>query len=531
MIIKKSVGGDLHGCSGLRFLSGQEELTTGATEKHSGKQSPVFLRGPCGLLMTMQALILDLSEMLWKKTLSPVELTQDCLIRIEKLNPRLNAFITVTSDSALAQARRAEEEIAGGNWRGPLHGIPLALKDLIDTAGVRTTAASALFKDRVPANDAEVVRRLKAAGAVLLGKHNLHECAYGGSSMISHYGEVHNPWNPAHIAGGSSGGSAAAAAAGMCYGAIGTDTAGSVREPAALCGMVGLKPTYGRVSARGVIPLSKSLDHLGTITRTVEDAAIMLQAIAGHDGEDPTSSDSPVSDYLSALGEPSVSLRIGVPRAFFFDELDPEVNLAAEWALSELTAMGNEIREIQLQVPTDRTLSSAEAYAYHAEFIAQSPELYHPETLRRLQTGSGINAADLAHSRQELEQARRDIAATFEQVDVIVTPTTPIPAPTIAELAENPDQLRPRELLLLRNTRPFNVWGLPTISIPCGSTEAGLPIGLQIAGPHWEESRVLRLAHAYEQSTAWHKRMPKYAGIPREGVPPESPPRWRRFSF
>jgi aspartyl-tRNA(Asn)/glutamyl-tRNA(Gln) amidotransferase subunit A len=226
--------------------------------------------------------IQETGELLRRREVSPVELTKNCLAQIEKLNSTLNAFITVTSDSALAQAHEAEEEILHGNWRGPLHGIPLALKDLIDTAGIRTTAASAVFKDRIPEEDAEVVRPLKDAGVIFLGKQNLHEFAYGGSSMISYYGEVHNPWDPARIAGGSSGGSAASVAAGLCYGAIATDTAGSVREPAALCGVVGLKPTYGRIGARGIIPLSPSLDHVGPIARTVSDAAVMLQAIAGH---------------------------------------------------------------------------------------------------------------------------------------------------------------------------------------------------------------------------------------------------------
>src|SRR5580698_4840327 len=245
--------------------------------------------------------IQETGELLRRRELSPVELTKNCLAQIEKLNPTLNAFVTVTAELALTQARTAEAEILRGHWRGPLHGIPLALKDLIDTAGVRTTAASALFKDRIPVEDAEVVRRLKDAGAVLLGKQNLHEFAYGGSSMISYYGEVHNPWNPAHIAGGSSGGSAAAVAAGLGFGAIGSDTAGSIREPAAQCGVVGIKPTFGRLSARGVIPLSSSLDHVGPIARTVSDVAVLLQVLAGFDPEDKKSSDIPVPDYLAAL--------------------------------------------------------------------------------------------------------------------------------------------------------------------------------------------------------------------------------------
>jgi aspartyl-tRNA(Asn)/glutamyl-tRNA(Gln) amidotransferase subunit A len=298
--------------------------------------------------------ILEIGQLLRRRQLSPVELTKDCLAQIEKLNPTLNAFITVTAELALEQARDAEVEIQRGNWRGPLHGIPLALKDLIDTAGIRTTAASALFKDRVPTEDAEVVRRLKDSEAVLLGKQNLHEFAYGGSSMISYYGEVHNPWDPACIAGGSSGGSAASVAAELCYGAIGTDTAGSVREPAALCGIVGLKPTYGRVSVRGVIPLSLSLDHVGPIARTVSDAAVVLQVIAGYDAKDANSSSMPVGDYLASIRDGSRLARIGVPRKFFYEDLDPEVASAVEQALGVIGAISGGLREIEVDVPTDR---------------------------------------------------------------------------------------------------------------------------------------------------------------------------------
>jgi aspartyl-tRNA(Asn)/glutamyl-tRNA(Gln) amidotransferase subunit A len=456
----------------------------------------------------LQQSIRQISELLRAGSVSPVELIENCLANIKKLNPRLNAFITVTGELARAQARQAEAEIRRGDWRGPLHGVPLAFKDLIDTDGVRTTAASSLFKDRVPAQDAEVVRRLKAAGAVLLGKQNLHEFAYGGSSMVSCFGEVRNAWNPEYVAGGSSGGSATAVAAGLGYGAIGTDTAGSIREPAALCGVVGLKPTYGRVSARGVIPLSVSLDHVGPIARTVADAAIILQAIAGFDAGDRASVDIPVDDYLASLGKNVKTLRIGVPRKFFFEDLDPDIASATNHALSGLATMGAELRDIELPVPTDRTLQSAEAFAYHGEFVARSPELYQPETLRRIRAGANVGPEALLACRRELERVRRDIAATFADVDLLVTPTTPVPAPLIAELKQNPDLLRPRELLLLRNTRPINVWGLPAISIPCGFTPAGLPIGLQIVGPHWGEAKVLQLAHAYEQATAWHKREP-----------------------
>ena len=457
--------------------------------------------------------IVETSELLRKGKLSPVELTKKCLAQIEKLNLTLNAFITVTAELALTQARAAEAEILRGRWRGPLHGIPLAVKDLIDTAGIRTTAASAVFKDRVPAEDADVVRRLKNAGAVLLGKQNLHECAYGGSSMISYYGEVHNPWDPARIAGGSSGGSAASVAAGLGYGAIGTDTAGSVREPAALCGIVGLKPTYGRISVRGVIPLSLSLDHMGPIARTVADAAATLQAIAGYDAKDGNSVDMPVPDYLASLRQQWRPPRIGVPRKLFFEDLDPAVASAVEEALGVLSALGGNLSEIEIGVPTDRTLQAAESYANHAEFVARSPELYQPETLRRIRTGEDISAGEVEQRRRELKQIRSEVHKVFEGVDVLVTPTTPVPAAAIEELQQDLDLLRPHELLLLRNTRPVNVWGLPAISIPCGFTTAGLPIGLQIIGPHWKEEGVLRLAYAYEQATNWHKRTPRLVEV------------------
>ena len=453
--------------------------------------------------------ILEASELVRKHVVSPVELTEGCLARIEQLNPLLNAFITVTRDSALREAREAEVEIQQGKWRGPLHGIPIALKDLIDTAGVKTTAASALFRDRVPTEDAEVVSRLKAAGAVFLGKQNLHEFAYGGSSVVSLFGPVHNPWNPEHIAGGSSSGSAAAVAAGLCFGAIGTDTAGSIREPAAICGIVGLKPTYGRVSSRGVIPLSWSLDHVGPITGCVADAAVMLQAIAGYDAQDQTSADEPVGDYMAALAATPQHLRVGVPHRFFYEELDAEVAARMEDALSVLRELSCEVQEIALPVPTDRTLQTAESYAYHTEFVRKTPELYQPETLRRIRSGENVSVQDRERLRGELQQARHESGKIFEKVDVLVTPTVPVPPPTLAELNEKPETLRGREILLLRNTRPFNVWGLPAISVPCGFTKAGLPVGLQVAGPPWREDLVIALAHVYETTTDWHKRSPQ----------------------
>ena len=456
--------------------------------------------------MDVSTTIAGLSALIRRKEISPVLVTQERLARIEQLNPQLNAFITVMTESALAEARAAEQEIARGGWRGPLHGIPVAIKDLIDTAGVPTTSASALHQNRIPTNDAFVVRKLREAGAVIIGKNNLHEFAYGGSSMISHFGEVHNPWDRNRIAGGSSGGSAACVPAGMACAAIGTDTAGSIREPAALCGCVGLKATYGRVSGRGVIPLSTSLDHIGPLAATVEDAAIVLQAIAGHDPEDINSAEVPIGDYVGVLKEGTGKLRVGVPRQYFSDDLDPEVSSAMEHALKGIAILVGHVEEVHLEVPTDRTLQAAESYAYHSENIAKRPELYQPETMRRLRSGEGVSAAEYIERRRELEWARQNIRNVFAEVDLLITPTIPMSAPSIVELKSDPDALRPAELRLLRNTRPFNVWGLPAISLPCGFTQSGLPIGLQIAGPHWREDLVLRLAYAYEQATAWHKR-------------------------
>ena len=450
--------------------------------------------------------ISELAPRLRRKEISPVEITQECLGRIAKSNAAVNAFITVMEESALAEARRAEEEIARGEWRGPLHGIPISLKDLIDTAGVRTTAASAVYEDRIPKEDADVVRRLREAGAVIIGKNNLHEMAYGGSSLISHFGDVRNPWDLNRVAGGSSSGSAAAVVTQMACAAIGTDTAGSIREPAALCGCVGIKATHGRVSSRGIIPLSPSLDHIGPITASVADAAIVLQAIAGYDAGDITSVDAPVSDYVSAVKESSKALRVGVPRDYFYEDLDAEVASAMEHALRGIETLVASVKEIALEVPTDRTLQAAESWEYHAENVSKHAELFKPETLRRIRNGEGVTAAEYIQRRRELEQARRSIRGAFAEVDVLVTPTMPIPAPVIAELKAKPEELRPAELKLLRNTRPFNVWGIPAISVPCGFTQDGLPIGLQITGPHWREDLVLRLAHSYERATAWHKR-------------------------
>src|SRR5712692_4606704 len=458
----------------------------------------------------------EASQLVRNKNVSPVELTHECLSRIERLNPKLNAFITVTADSALAEARQAEGEIQHDGWRGPLHGIPIALKDLVDTAGVRTTGVCGVFKDRVPTEDAEIVRRLKTAGAVFLGKLNLHEFAYGGSSAISYFGPVHNPWNLDYSPGGSSGGSAAAVAAQLCYSAIGSDTGGSIRQPAGYCGIVGLKPTYGRVSTSGDIPLSWSIDHLGPMARSATDAALMLQAIAGYDAQDTASVDVPVPNYTATIAAATSSLRLGIPRAYFYDALHPEIQAAMEAALLVLKKLTGTQRDIA-PLATNDTYSSvmdpyvailrAEAYAYHKEYVSKSPELYQAQTLKRIQAGADVTASAYIQARHQLEQIRRSVAQVFETVDLLITPTSCVPSLAIADLLD-PNTLREKELLMLHNTRPFNMLGLPTVSVPCGFTRADLPIGMQITGPPGGEAAVLRLAYAYEQATEWHKRKP-----------------------
>ncbi len=462
----------------------------------------------------------EAAELIRRKKLSPVELTEACLNRIEKRNPALNAFITVTAEGAVTAAREAEADITRGHWRGPLHGMPIALKDLLDTAGVRTTAASAVFKDRVPQQDAEVVRRLKAAGAVLLGKLNMHEFAYGGSSAFSYFGPVRNPWNLAHSPGGSSGGSAAAVAAQLCYAAIGSDTGGSIRQPAAYCGIVGLKPTYGRVSTAGAIPLSWSLDHLGPMTRTVTDAALLLQAIAGYDPQDPGCSDLPVPDYAAGIAGPTAALRLGIPRDYFYESLHPDIQAAMQEALGVLKKLTRALREVP-PLAADATYASivepyvavltAEAYDYHKDYVARSPELYQAATLKRLRAGGAVSLSTYMHSRRRLDQIRNSVAHLFDGVDLLITPTTPVPPFALTELSD-PGTARSSELRMLHNTRPINMLGLPTISVPCGFTAERLPIGLQISGRWGAEATVLRLARAYERAAGWQKLQPPDPG-------------------
>jgi aspartyl-tRNA(Asn)/glutamyl-tRNA(Gln) amidotransferase subunit A len=449
--------------------------------------------------------------------LSPVELTQAALARIESLNPRLNAFLTVLSERAMAAAKAAEQEIVAGRRRGPLHGIPIGLKDLCATQGVRTTSGSKICRDYVPAEDATVAARWAAAGTILLGKLHLNEFAYGPDGDNVHDGPARNPWDTERITGGSSSGSGAALAASLCLGALGTDTGGSIRIPAALCGIVGLKPTYGRVSRHGITPLSWSLDHVGPMAKTVEDVALLLQAMAGYDPKDPSTARLPVPDYAAALRDGVRGVRIGVPRQYFFELIDPEVDAAVRAAIEVLRRLGATVREVSWPALRYTTLAAlvlvlAEASTFHEAWIRTQPEAYHPDIALRLKWGLLLPAAAYLKAQRLRARLCQEAARLWAEVDVLAVPATVIAAPRLGEahVQLGGRQIATREALL-RTMRPFNLTGLPAISLPCGFTGAGLPIGLQLAGKPFDEATVLRVAHAYERHTDWHRRRPPIA--------------------
>ncbi|HZQ53507.1 MAG TPA: amidase [Bryobacteraceae bacterium] len=439
-----------------------------------------------------------------RRKISSVELTQLCLARMKKYDPALNSFITVTEEAALAQARECDRRPGPS----PLYGIPIALKDNIDTAGVRTTGASRVFANRVPAQDAEVAARLKAAGAVCLGKTNLDEFAFEGTGTTSFLGPIHNPWNLAHITGGSSAGNAAALAAGLCYGTVGSDDGGSVRIPASFCGITGFKTSYGRVSTRGVIPSAYSLDTIGPMTRSVEDAALMLEALAGLDPADSITADVPVPDYAAALLPHRIAnLRVGVPRDYFFEKLNPEVAAAVEKAIDTLRPHVREVRDVTL--PRFQFVENGsydvELLHYQAPYFRKTPELYHPWSRRQLTELEKVTAVNYVEMLKRLRECRRDIRSVFEQADILILPTKRDTAPTIQATVDETYQRPPS------NTSAFNRFWTPAIAIPCGFSKDGLPIGLQIAGPRFGESQVLAVAYAYQQMTDWHTRRPKMA--------------------
>ncbi|HLH17492.1 MAG TPA: amidase [Bryobacteraceae bacterium] len=450
--------------------------------------------------------ILEAASALRARRVSSVELTTEALARIRCRNPELNAFLSVTEELALAQAAAADSELARGSARGPLHGIPVAYKDLFLTRGIRTTAGSRLYENYVPDRDAAVVEKLSAAGAVCLGKLNLHELAYGITSANPHYGPVRNPWNPAHSPGGSSGGSGAAVAAGLCFAAMGSDTGGSIRIPAAFCGTVGLKPTYGVVSRYGTFPLGYSLDHMGPLTASVRDAAVVLNAIAGHDPRDPASSRRAVPDYLPPAECAIRGLRIGVPENFYFERIDPEVEGSVRSALARAESLGASLRPVR--VPdmdalnaVARILLLAEASAVHEAHLRRDRSRFGADVLALLDQGRLIPAPDYVNAQRLRRRMAREFSALWRECDCLATPTTPTAAPpvgaTTMSIAGREEDVR---LATTRFMRGINALGLPAISIPCGLTAAGLPVGLQIVGPAFQEPLILRLAAALEDS-------------------------------
>ncbi len=447
----------------------------------------------------------EASERIHAKKVSPVDLTQACLERIQTFNPKIDAWITIMREQALAQARVLEKEQTAGRFRGPLHGIPIGLKDNIETAGVRTTAGSKTLAGYIPTDDAEVTARLKAAGAVIVGKCNMHLFASGATSAVSYFGPVRNPWNLEMIAGGSSGGSAAAVAMDNCYAALGTDTGGSIRTPSAMCGVTGFKPTYGRVSIRGIVPLTWSLDHCGPIARTVEDAAMVLQVIAGYDRLDLQSIDYPVPDYSKGIGAPVRHFRLGVP-PMFYDGLQDDVASALEAAIAVLTKMTEGSKEIEM--PSILETGAGSEGGVYSETLGRQFEIagLGGEAGGR----GGARAVDYIREWRNLRLVRRkvdDEVFQKQQVDFIITPTIREVSWSIEEELGRGGGGRGRNPKP-GNTRSLDDYGLPTITVPCGFSKSGLPIGLQISGPNLAEVNVVALAHAYQQATDWHKRKP-----------------------
>lgn len=452
------------------------------------------------------------AKLLRARKISPVELVDAALDRVAQLNPALNAFITIVADRARREARAAEREIARGRWKGPLHGIAISLKDNIWTRGVRTTAGSKILADFVPTVDAEVAARLARAGAILIGKTNLHEFAYGISSNNPHFGPVRNPWDHARIPGGSSGGSAAAVATGMCFGSIGTDTGGSIRIPSSLCGTVGLKPTFGLVSVEGIVPLCLSLDHAGPIARTVADVCILLEAIAG---EFPKGAIRP--DYRKLSRGLPKKLRIGWPEDYFLERVDAEARRLIEDAAHVFRKLGAQIVRIGMPrlagtlLPATNDIALAEAAHYHQSqgyFPARAAD-YGDDVRKRLELGLKTTAVDYLRGRDKKPEAVAEFSNAFERVDVILAPTTPIPAPPrgVDEIEIDGEKETVRSALVRMN-RPANFTGHPAISLPCGFTRDSLPVGMQLIAPHWAEARLLAIAAAYESATPWHTRLP-----------------------
>jgi aspartyl-tRNA(Asn)/glutamyl-tRNA(Gln) amidotransferase subunit A len=450
--------------------------------------------------------------------LSPVEATRRCLDRIARLDGRLRAFITVDGERALAAAGQREAEQSRGAWRGPLHGVPLAFKDLCFIRGLPTSCGTKTAEYFSADHDCTAVARLAAAGAVTLGKLNMTELAMGAFGDNPHHGQARNPWSPDRCTGGSSSGSGVAVAAGLAAGALGTDTGGSIRLPAAACGITGLKPTYGRVSRAGGMALSWSNDHVGPMARTAEDCALMLQAIAGPDPRDATASPRPVPDYVAALAQPVNGLRIGVPENYFLQGLDPEMEAGVRAAIEALRSLGAPVEEVRLPDPqtmSDVTniISRSEATALHGHLLRERPQDLGAFTRARLELGLRIPAHDYLQAlRLRARLARAFSESVWSRVDLLVAPVIPEPAPPLeAALDGSIDEITIRQGRFSRFTRPFNGLGLPALSLPCGFSRAGLPLAFQIVGRPFDEATVLRAGHAYQRVTDWHARVPELA--------------------
>jgi aspartyl-tRNA(Asn)/glutamyl-tRNA(Gln) amidotransferase subunit A len=466
------------------------------------------------LLNDEKLTISRIAPLIRRKQISPVELTEFFLERIHRLQPKLNAFITITAGLARKQARQAEREILRGEYRGPLHGIPISLKDLFYTAGIRTTAGSKILRSFVPGENAVVVDRLLEAGAVLLGKTNLHEFAYGVTSNNPHYGPVHNPWDLKRVSGGSSGGSAAAVSAALGIASLGTDTGGSIRIPSAACGVVGLKPTRGLVSLSGVIPLAFSLDHVGPICRCVEDVALMLEVIASPTGRSSTNWPQVGRLFSRPLRRGVRGIRVGIPKQYFFDRLEKNVRGYVLTACAMLYQQGAELREVQFRgmkdaAPLVGVITVGEALSFHREWLQSRAGDYGADVRERMEANRAQRTVDYLQAQEKRRIYTGVFLKVFESVDVVAAPTLPVLAPLIGQ--KEIDWGRTQEdvrAALLRMTRPGNLTGLPAISLPCGSTADNLPVGLQLLSRHYDEATLLRVAYAFERATPWHKMFP-----------------------
>ncbi len=460
----------------------------------------------------------QVGELIRSKKISPVELVKTHLERIEKCNPSINAFITVMEEQALRSARIAEQEIMEGNYRGVFHGIPIALKDLFWTNGTKTTAGSRILADFVPSEDSSVGKRLQDAGAVSVGKTHMSEFALAGGGKNAHFGPGRNPWNLDHIAGGSSTGSASAVVAGLCLGAMGSDTGGSIRSPAAYSGAVGLKPTFGRISRFGVVPVSSTLDHVGPLARTVEDVAAMTTATAGPDDRDTATSARSVPDYLEYLDPGVHGVVVGIADDQFEDSTHPKVRSAVVEAVGTLERLGCTIRELRLDILQEASrigpvISKSEGASYHHDWIKDRFDDYGSWCQEFLAEGMEISAVQYLRALETGRTITAKIEEIMEEVDIIVGPTTPIPAPRIDQESVESGDPEARFQRLAGFTQPHNVTGQPAISIPCGFTDHGLPIGLQIAGRWWEEQKVLNVAYALQLETRWHEYHPDLGRI------------------